>query len=613
MTSDESGRLLGRAMKAITTTEVYVAKHGCWNLHARVSAGEQAQAVQMARDIEANTGWPTQVLEENIHPEDDRVDMRILAQFGHAPPDTEGPSTDGDLGSRIFMVGLNAFGIAAIVTVLAAVLLSSFRDPSTNSTLNMLLLFVFAATLLTAGLTLMKIYIPVEWTLWRGKGSDSQARAINALLHGVRDTAPARRAARSRDAAADPAPAPGSAEPDHVPAEPAQEATPGPTLEIEAGDASLAAAASRETNADQGEQTSFQIGEAPAADTAQVAPAEPVQSLADSAAAVMDSLLEKERALLLNFAETSLASLTATRPQLQSFERVGLNLYLAGAASALADRGAYGDSVKLDLLRSAVEHTGTNGAVAEAFVQRLEAALQRPRFRKLANAGKEAMLAALDPDSKATLPPLADLIAQWADPSVRGAEVKKVTFVLTDIVGSTALTSKVGNAGAQRVVRAHNAAVRAATKNFRGSEVKHTGDGLLLTFPDAASAARAAIEIQQEATNYAKDNPDAPLVLRVGIHAGEASYEEGEYFGPALSMLNGVCAAAGESQIFVSEEAKARCVGPAFRFQDLGRRKLKAGPQEATLFKLEWTPKAKAVKGPLEYKQIGGKTALGGL
>ena len=145
-------------------------------------------------------------------------------------------------------------------------------------------------------------------------------------------------------------------------------------------------------------------------------------------------------------------------------------------------------------------------------------------------------------------PKLPDLIQQWADPTVRGAEIKKVTFLLTDIVGSTALTSKLGNAAAQRVVRAHNAAVRSATKNFRGTEVKHTGDGMLVTFPDAAAASRAGIEIQQEGTAYARDNPDAPLVTRVGIHTGEASFEEGEYYGPALGFLNGVCSAAGDSQ-----------------------------------------------------------------
>ncbi len=319
----------------------------------------------------------------------------------------------------------------------------------------------------------------------------------------------------------------------------------------------------------------------------------------------MDSLLEKERAQLIAFADTSMASLTATRPQLQAFERVGLNLYLGGATVALSERAGFPDTIKIDLLRKTLEHTGTNASIADAFAQRLEISAQRPRFRQLIDAGRAAMTAILDGITNTALPALSDLIQQWADPTVRGAEIKKVTFLLTDIVGSTALTSKLGNSAAQRVVRAHNAVVRTAAKNFRGSEIKHTGDGILLTFPDAAAAGRAAIEIQQEGTAYARDNPDAPLLMRLGIHTGEASFEEGEYYGPALGVLNGVCAAAGDGQIFCSEEAKNRSVGPAFRFQDMGKRKLKGSQIDAQLFKLDWTPKIKAVKGPLEYTQIG--------
>ncbi len=585
-------------MKAITHYEVYVVKLGRWALHARFSQGEESQAVEAARVLEADFGRPTQVLEESLAPEHEQLTIRVVAKNGTAPPETKGPSTDTNVTSRIFMVCVNAFGIGAIVTMIMAISLSSFRESggAAGSSFNMLLLFTFAATVLTAGLTMMKIYIPMEWILWRGKGQESQHRTIETLLHGVRDPEPARwqpPAPASVDDAAD--------EPPALPDEPAEvgenEAVSAPTQRLE-------------TNADQGEQTSFQISSEPTPDAAPK-PAETTESLIDSAASVMDSLLEKERAQLIAFTDTCVAALTAAKPQLQSFERVGLNLYLAGAATAISERGGFSDNIKLDLLRKALEHSGTHASIAEAFAQRLEVTTQRPRFKQLMTAGNAAMTAVLDGITNASLPALPDLIQQWADPNVRGAEIKKVTFLLTDIVGSTALTSKLGNSAAQRVVRAHNAAARSATKNFRGTAIKHTGDGMLLTFPDAASAARAAIEIQQEGTGYARDNPDAPLVMRLGIHTGEASFEEGEYYGPALGYLNGVCSAAGDNQIFCSEEAKSRCVGPAFRFQDIGRRKLKGSEVDAQLFKLEWTPKIKAVKGPMEYNQIGGKTPPG--
>jgi adenylate cyclase len=289
-----------------------------------------------------------------------------------------------------------------------------------------------------------------------------------------------------------------------------------------------------------------------------------------------------------------------------------LNLYLAGAAQALTERGGYSDKVKHDRLHKALEQSGTHAAVADAFNERLDTATNRPRFRNLVEAGKAAMTAKVEENTSAELTPLPDLITQWADPTVRGAEVKKVTFLLTDIVGSTALTSRLGNSAAQRVVRAHNAAARNAAKNFRGTEVKHTGDGMLLTFPDPAAACRAAMEIQQEGTAYARDNPDAPLVMRLGVHTGETSFEEGEYYGPTLQILNGVCAAAGDNQIFCSEDAKAKAVGPVFKFEDMGKRTLKGSGLEAKVFKLNWTPKAKP-QGPVEYTQIGRKSPAGAI
>ena len=99
--------------------------------------------------------------------------------------------------------------------------------------------------------------------------------------------------------------------------------------------------------------------------------------------------------------------------------------------------------------------------------------------------------------------------------------------------------------------------------------------------------------------------------MRLGVHTGEASFEDGEYYGPALAILNGVCSAAGDTQIFCSEDARSKAVGPVFKFQDMGKRTLKGSQIECKVFKLEWTPKIKAVKGPLEYGQIGKKAPAG--
>ncbi|KKK80624.1 hypothetical protein LCGC14_2821640, partial [marine sediment metagenome] len=54
-----------------------------------------------------------------------------------------------------------------------------------------------------------------------------------------------------------------------------------------------------------------------------------------------------------------------------------------------------------------------------------------------------------------------------------------VTILFTDMEGSTALTQRLGDAGAQELLRTHNAIVREALKAHGGSQIKHTGDGIM--------------------------------------------------------------------------------------------------------------------------------------
>ncbi len=197
------------------------------------------------------------------------------------------------------------------------------------------------------------------------------------------------------------------------------------------------------------------------------------------------------------------------------------------------------------------------------------------------------------------------MIQQWAERTDQTTDTKNVTFLLTDIVGSTAMTSKLGNSGAQKVVRAHNTIVRAAMKRHKGTEVKHTGDGLLLTFPSPVTAVRAAVEIQQEALGYTLDNPDAPLELRVGLNAGDAGFEDGEYFGEPVLLLGGICDAAETGHIACSMNIQSKCGGAGFHFIGLGDVMIKGIPQPQQLFDVEWKPKPRAPKEELEYRQIG--------
>ena len=72
-----------------------------------------------------------------------------------------------------------------------------------------------------------------------------------------------------------------------------------------------------------------------------------------------------------------------------------------------------------------------------------------------------------------------------------------VTILFTDLVGSTELLSRSGDEDAQRIFRAHHSLLAEVAAAHKGEEVKWLGDGLMVAFPSAAEAVRAAVAMQQ--------------------------------------------------------------------------------------------------------------------
>ena len=85
--------------------------------------------------------------------------------------------------------------------------------------------------------------------------------------------------------------------------------------------------------------------------------------------------------------------------------------------------------------------------------------------------------------------------AQPAEPYVETA-FRAILF--TDVEGSTALTQRLGDAKAMRLLHRHDEIVRSAVRMLQGSEVKHTGDGIMASFGSAFRAVECAIAIQRK-------------------------------------------------------------------------------------------------------------------
>jgi class 3 adenylate cyclase len=157
----------------------------------------------------------------------------------------------------------------------------------------------------------------------------------------------------------------------------------------------------------------------------------------------------------------------------------------------------------------------------------------------------EAVLAAIDE--------FLDEGEEAATPVAKAAPGGLVTIVFTDMEGSTATRQRLGDAKAQEVLRAHNTIVRDALRAHDGSEIKHTGDGIMASFPSTSGALQAAIAIQRAVAAHVEEHPDAPLRVYIGLNAGEPIAEEQDLFGTAVDLARRICDHAQPGEILVSD------------------------------------------------------------
>jgi class 3 adenylate cyclase len=171
----------------------------------------------------------------------------------------------------------------------------------------------------------------------------------------------------------------------------------------------------------------------------------------------------------------------------------------------------------------------------------------------------------------------------------RGA-IETVSVVMTDVVGSTAIAERLGPAGAEELRREHFALLRDAVVRTGGREVKNLGDGLMVVFTSAAQALMGAVEMQR-AVDARNRNAEDLLGLRVGVSLGDATVDDGDYFGEPVVEAARLCARAAGGQIVVSSQVQQ--IGGArgaHAFRALGELELKGISRPVQAFELQWEP-----------------------
>ncbi|MGI9481025.1 MAG: nickel-binding protein [Hyphomicrobiales bacterium] len=171
-------------------------------------------------------------------------------------------------------------------------------------------------------------------------------------------------------------------------------------------------------------------------------------------------------------------------------------------------------------------------------------------------------------------------------PSSKPVVIDETAFraiMFTDMVGSTEMTTQLGDASAVELIRAHDAIIRRCLERHGGGEVKHLGDGIMASFDDVPAAVASAVKIQEELETY-NQNAGTPIRVRIGIHVGEPVEDSDDLFGSAVQMASRICDAALADTILVSQEVKEACAGANLKFEPKGSVNLKGFSDPVHLF-----------------------------
>jgi class 3 adenylate cyclase len=197
-----------------------------------------------------------------------------------------------------------------------------------------------------------------------------------------------------------------------------------------------------------------------------------------------------------------------------------------------------------------------------------------------------------------------------------------VTFLFSDVEGSTTLLRVLGQERYTEVLVDHQRLLREACAAAHGYEVDTQGDSMFFAFAHARDAVEAAARAQRDLTAHAW--PDGTqLRARIGLHTGQASFSDSRYIGLSVHRAARVGSAGAGGQVLLSQATAGVLEDDdlgEFRLRAIGRHALKDFDRPVELYQLDVPglgtkfarPKTKP-KGRLTWKvglAVGAAAAL---
>ena len=174
------------------------------------------------------------------------------------------------------------------------------------------------------------------------------------------------------------------------------------------------------------------------------------------------------------------------------------------------------------------------------------------------------------------------------DLSPHAAADGTVTLMFSDMEGFAAMTERLGDLEAHRIVEAHNRVVEEQTRAHGGHTVELRGDGFLLAFSSPAQALLCAVGLQRAFAAFSED-AEEPLRVRIGLHTGEALRDADRFFGKTVIQAFRIADLARGGEILVSSFVRELTEGATdLRFDEGREVSLKGLSGTHSIFAVHW-------------------------
>lgn len=275
--------------------------------------------------------------------------------------------------------------------------------------------------------------------------------------------------------------------------------------------------------------------------TADGAETNEIPSVSDSSTALTE--MDIEPLIMMRFLGDTVMALRTNQDQMDARTQFGLSLYLAGAASALADQRGLKPETERSVLSGALKLIGHGNAMRDSFFAAFEENMDAKKNQGVIEAGQQAMIQHLRFKNSVNKD-IGSHIQKWHAAAHAPQPNLGDIFLLTySSIPDTTIAGRIDER-----INGHNRSVRRVLENCNGEEVRHTGKGIFARFRNPDDAICAAISIQQE-QEHSRKSPDPLPPTRVAVVASLINQSNPDFSGDIFSSCDGLCRRLGDGRI----------------------------------------------------------------